>query len=115
MPGVMIYNTDRLRSHSELSSAALSSDDLSSELFGPTCRTETPSLGFGRSPMPISPWPTVEFDVPIDQIREVDPKTGREIAVNDDSPDMNGLQLSLDSGASRLSLLPAASAANRRE
>ena len=42
-------------------------------------------------------------------------KVRLEIAVNDDSPDMHGLQLSLDSGAGRLFLLPAASAANRRE
>jgi len=60
-------------------------------------------------------WPTVDFDVPIDQIREIDQKTGREIAVIDDSPDMEGLQLSLDAGAARLFLLPAASTANRRE
>lgn len=53
-------------------------------------------------------WPTVTFEVPIEQLREIDPKTGHEVPVVDDSPDMNGLQLSLDSGAGRLFLMPAA-------
>lgn len=51
-------------------------------------------------------WPTVEFDAPADQVREVDPATGAEMAVIDDSPDMEGLQLSLDSGGARLFTMP---------
>ena len=50
-------------------------------------------------------WPTVEFRVPIEQIREVCKKTGKEIPVVDDSPSMKGLQLSLDAGEGRLFLL----------
>ena len=53
-------------------------------------------------------WPTVEFDVPVDQVKEVDKATGREIAVHDDSPEMPGLQVSLDAGEGRLFLLPSA-------
>ncbi len=52
-------------------------------------------------------WPTVTFAADLDQVREVDPESGREVPVVDDSPDMPGLQLSLDSGAGRLFLLPA--------
>lgn len=52
-------------------------------------------------------WPTVEFDVDPDQVREVSPATGEEIALVDDSPAMPGLQLSLDVGEGRLFLLPA--------
>jgi len=52
-------------------------------------------------------WPTVEFDVDPAQVVEVCKKTGNEIAVMDDSPDMDGLQLSLDAGEGRLFLLPA--------
>ena len=51
-------------------------------------------------------WPTVEFDVPTDQVREISKETGKEIPVTDDSPDMEGLQLSLDSGEGRLFILP---------
>jgi hypothetical protein len=51
-------------------------------------------------------WPTVEFDVPVDQVKEVDKATGKEIAVRDDSPEMPGVQLSLDAGEGRLFLLP---------
>ena len=51
-------------------------------------------------------WPTVEFDMPTSQVREVDQKTGREVPVYDDSPNMKGLQVSLDAGAGRLFLLP---------
>ena len=50
-------------------------------------------------------WPTVEFDVPLQQVREVCPQTGREIEVVDDSPAMDGLQVSLDSGEGRLFVL----------
>ena len=51
-------------------------------------------------------WPTVTFDVPLEQVEEVDQQTGREVPVRDDSPDMPGLQLSLDAGDGRLFLLP---------
>lgn len=51
-------------------------------------------------------WPTVEFDVPNDQVKEIDPANGKEKPVLDDSPDMQGLQLSLDAGEGRLFLLP---------
>jgi len=52
-------------------------------------------------------WPTVEFDVPVEQVKEVDKATGNEVAVRDDSPEMPGTQLSLDAGEGRLFLLPA--------
>lgn len=51
-------------------------------------------------------WPTVTFDVPPERVVEVDKSTGREVPVRDDSPDMDGLQLSLDAGDGRLFLLP---------
>lgn len=51
-------------------------------------------------------WPTVEFRVPAGQVKEICQKTGKEIKVADDSPDMEGLQISLDAGAGRLFLLP---------
>ena len=51
-------------------------------------------------------WPAVEFHVPPEQVREVDQKTGREVPIYDDSPNMEGLQVSLDAGAGRLFLLP---------
>ena len=40
-----------------------------------------------------------------DKIVEVDQETGREIPLPDDSPDMEGIQISLDSGSGRLFLL----------
>lgn len=52
-----------------------------------------------------SAWPTVVFDAPLDRVREVDRATGKEIPVRDDSPDMPGLQLSLDASEGRLFLL----------
>lgn len=52
-------------------------------------------------------WPTIEFDVSLEQVVEVDPWTGKEVPVRDDSPDMDGLQISLDAGGGRLFLLPA--------
>jgi hypothetical protein len=52
-------------------------------------------------------WPTVEFDVDTARVQEVCPETGRLIPVIDDSPAMEGLQLSLDAGGGRLFLLPA--------
>lgn len=53
-----------------------------------------------------SAWPTVEFDAPENSVREVSRITGQEVPVEDDSPDMPGLQLSLDAGQGRLFLLP---------
>ena len=53
-----------------------------------------------------SAWPTVEFASDPHNIREVSPKTGKELPVRDDSPDMPGLQISLDAGEGRLFLLP---------
>ncbi len=50
-------------------------------------------------------WPTVTFDVPAEQVREVCKKTGKEIEVIDDSPEMKGLQVSLDAAEGRLFLL----------
>lgn len=54
-----------------------------------------------------SAWPTVEFAVPPEQVQEVDKQTGELRPLVDDSPDMEGLQLSLDAGEGRLFLLPA--------
>jgi hypothetical protein len=51
-------------------------------------------------------WPTVEFDTELGAIREVCKKTGQEIPVRDDSPAMDGLQLSFDAGEGRLFILP---------
>ena len=51
-------------------------------------------------------WPTVRFSTPVEQVREVCKVTGKEIPVVDDSPAMEGLQISLDSGEGRLFLLP---------
>jgi hypothetical protein len=51
-------------------------------------------------------WPTVEFSVRLEQIREVCKQTGKEISIVDDSPAMAGLQISLDSGEGRLFILP---------
>ena len=55
-----------------------------------------------------SAWPTIEFDVPVEQVRQVDPWSGNEIPVHDASPDMEGLQISLRDGEGKLYLLPAA-------
>ena len=52
-------------------------------------------------------WPTVEFVSPLANIVEINPATGKQIAVVDDSPDMPGLQLSLGSGEGRLFLIGA--------
>ncbi|UCG15981.1 MAG: hypothetical protein JSV19_11875 [Phycisphaerales bacterium] len=51
-------------------------------------------------------WPTVEFDCDQSKVVEIDPTTGRDTPVLDDSPAMSGLQLSIDAGAGRLFLLP---------
>jgi hypothetical protein len=50
-------------------------------------------------------WPTVKFVSPLTNIVEINPATGKQIAVADDSPDMPGLQLSLGSGEGRLFLI----------
>jgi len=52
-------------------------------------------------------WPTVEFDTNPASVIEVDQKSGEEHPVIDDSPDLDGLQVSLDAGEGRLFLLPA--------
>ena len=54
-----------------------------------------------------SAWPTVTFDADAGAVLEVSPKTGRLQPVVDDSPDMAGLQVSLDAGEGRLFVLPA--------
>jgi hypothetical protein len=54
-----------------------------------------------------SAWPTVEFDAAPAAALEVSPSTGKAAPVADASPDMPGLQLSLDAGDARLFLLPA--------
>jgi hypothetical protein len=51
-------------------------------------------------------WPTVEFAVADKDVVEVDAADGKEKPVRDDSPDMPGLQVSLDAGEGRLFLLP---------
>ncbi len=52
-------------------------------------------------------WPTVEFDAPDKDVIEVDQADGRQKPARDDSPDIPGLQISLDAGEGRLFLLPA--------
>lgn len=52
-------------------------------------------------------WPTVTFDAPSGSVLEVSKTDGQARPVIDDSPDMPGLQLSLDAGEGRLFLLPA--------
>ncbi len=54
-----------------------------------------------------SSWPTVVFDAPVEEVREIDKWSGEEIPVYDDSPDLEGLQISLTDGEGRLFLLPA--------
>jgi hypothetical protein len=49
-----------------------------------------------------SSWPTVTFDAPLEKVFEVDQDNGQIRPVIDDSPAMEGLQLSLDAGAGRL-------------
>jgi hypothetical protein len=48
----------------------------------------------------------VTFDVEPAKVLEVSPVSGRAEPVIDDSPDMPGLQLSLDAGQGRIFLLP---------
>jgi hypothetical protein len=54
-----------------------------------------------------STWPTVTFDCESSQVLEVSQADGKEKPVEDDSPAMAGLQISLDAGQGRLFLLPA--------
>ena len=53
-----------------------------------------------------SAWPTVVFDGDLSGVREISKETGQEIPVMDDSPAMEGLQVSLGAGDARLFLLP---------
>lgn len=57
--------------------------------------------------MAYTTWPTVQFDVPDIEVLEIDRARGTIEAAVDDSPDIPGLQLSLDAGDARLFLLPA--------
>ena len=50
-------------------------------------------------------WPTVEFDTDLSKIVEVDNATGKEVPVHDDSPEIEGLQVSLGAGEGRLFLI----------
>lgn len=51
-------------------------------------------------------WPTVTFDAPVESVVEVDKETGDERPLIDDSPLMDGIQISLGAGDGRLFLLP---------
>jgi hypothetical protein len=51
-------------------------------------------------------WPTVAFATDAGAVTEIDQDTGREIPLRDDSPDMDGIQLSFDAGEGRLFLIP---------
>jgi len=51
-------------------------------------------------------WPTVVFDAADSAVREIDPRTGKEIPVRDESPKMQGTQVPLLDGGGRLFLLP---------
>ncbi len=50
-------------------------------------------------------WPTVEFAGSPDKVVEVDQTTGEETKLRDDSPDMPGIQISLDAGQGRLFIM----------
>ena len=50
-------------------------------------------------------WPTVAFDAAPDGVREVSKDGGSEVVPVDDSPAMEGMQVSLDSGEGRLFLV----------
>lgn len=52
-------------------------------------------------------WPTVAFDADPAEVAEIDKWSGQEVPVRDDSPEMEGVQLSLDAGEGRLFLLGA--------
>ena len=57
-----------------------------------------------------SAWPTVEFDAPLEEVRQIDPWSGEEVPVIDESPAMPGVQVSLQDGEGKLYLLPTAPA-----
>lgn len=50
-------------------------------------------------------WPTINFNVPLKNVVEIDKQTGKEIPVYDESPDIPGLQISFDSGEGRVFLI----------
>jgi len=52
-------------------------------------------------------WPTIVFNAPHGEVLEVSQVTGEATPVLDDSPSMDGLQLSFNAGEGRLFLLPA--------
>jgi len=52
-----------------------------------------------------SSWPTVTFEAPAEKVFEIDPETSEARPIIDDSPAMEGLQISLDSGAGRLFII----------
>ncbi|HUW62076.1 MAG TPA: hypothetical protein VMZ06_13830 [Candidatus Bathyarchaeia archaeon] len=52
-----------------------------------------------------SAWPTVEFRADLGRVMEVSKKTGIGVSILDDSPDMEGLQLSFDAAEGRLFLI----------
>jgi len=51
-------------------------------------------------------WLTLKFEVPMAQIQEVSKTTGQLARVVDDSPDIQGLQISFGAGDARLFVLP---------
>jgi hypothetical protein len=51
-------------------------------------------------------WPTVEFDAEVEKVLEVSKVDGQPHPVADDSPEIEGIQISLDAGEGRLFLLP---------
>jgi hypothetical protein len=51
-------------------------------------------------------WPTVEFDAEAEKVLEVSKVDGQPQPVADDSPEIEGIQISLDAGEGRLFLLP---------
>lgn len=51
-------------------------------------------------------WPTVEFDTDPAKVLEVSKVDGQARPVGDDSPEIEGIQISLDAGEGRLFLLP---------
>jgi hypothetical protein len=60
-------------------------------------------------------WPTMEFAQPwgndTDALSEVDPVSGRETALLDESPLMAGFQMELQAGMGRLIVVPSAAQA----
>ncbi|MEN6308009.1 MAG: beta-galactosidase [Anaerohalosphaeraceae bacterium] len=52
-----------------------------------------------------SSWPTVTFDAPVENVFEIDQDTAEPKPVIDDSPAIDGIQISLDAGAGRLFII----------